>query len=247
MRVRTFPLLLSSVVPALLSAQGNVATPNPPPQIVVEGRGEARVVPDRATMRIAVQTRQKTAALSAAENARRQRAVIDTLRALGIPASRISTVDYSIYPEQSYPEPRPTGEAREPVTTGYVVNNTVLVEVHKLEQVGALIDAALAKGANMITSLDFGSSNTDADRRRALAEAIKSARGDADAMAAAAGGSVGELLEVNAGMYSQPPIMYGRANMKDMAAQSATPISSGSQVLTVSVTTRWSLVGGSRR
>lgn len=247
MRVRTLSLLFATCGPALLSGQGSVSIPTAPPQIVVEGRGEARVVPDRATLRIAVQTRQKTAAQSASENARRQRAVIDTLRALGIPASRISTVDYSIYPEQSYPEPRSTGEAREPVITGYVVNNTVLVEVHKLEQVGALIDASLAKGANMITSLDFGSSNTDADRRKALAEAIKAARGDAEAMAAAAGGSLGELLEVNSGSSSQPPIIYGRANIQDMAAKQSTPISSGTQVLTVVVMTRWSLVSGSRR
>lgn len=246
MRARTLALLFATCIPALLSGQGAVPIPTAPPQIVVEGRGEARVVPDRATLRIAVQTRQKTAAQSAAENARRQRAVIDTLRALGIPASRISTVDYSIYPEQSYPEPRSTGEAREPVITGYVVNNTVLVEVHNLEQVGALIDASLAKGANMITSLDFGSSNTDADRRKALAAAIKAARGDAEAMAAAAGGSVGELLEVSSGSSSQPPIIYGRANMQEMTKQS-TPISSGTQVLTVIVMTRWSLVGASRR
>lgn len=223
------------LLPAAAGGQSQAMPHAPlPPQIVVQANGSIRVTPDRASLRIAVQTREKTAALAAASNARRQRAVIDTLRTLGIPANRISTVDYSINPDMRY-EPE-----REPVIIGYVVSNSVLVEVQKLEQVGMLIDAALAKGANQISSLQFESSNTDAPRRTALADAIKRARGDAEAAAAAAGGVLGELLEVTTMSSSPPPIIYGYAKMaRADAMQAETPISAGSQDLTVSVTTRW--------
>mgnify|MGYP006150486027 CR=1 FL=1 len=54
--------------------------------------------------------------------------------------------------------------------------------------VGRIIDTAISKGANMISSLNFYASNTDAARRQAMALAIQRARLDAEAAATAAGG-----------------------------------------------------------
>src|SRR5215212_10864247 len=132
-------------VSAPLSAQqpANLATI---PQVVATARGEVKVVPDRANIQISVQTRGVTAAAAGAENARKQKAVIDGLRALGIDAKDISTSGYNVYPEQRY-EPN-----REPVIVGYNVTNTLSVELKSINMVGPAIDAALAKGANMINS-----------------------------------------------------------------------------------------------
>jgi uncharacterized protein YggE len=63
------------------------------------------------------------------------------------------------------------------------VTNTVLAEVRRLNQVGPVIDAALSRGANMITSLQFYASNTETARRTAIAAAIEKARADAEAAA----------------------------------------------------------------
>src|SRR5919201_2992179 len=65
-----------------------------PPQVVTSGRGEAKLAPDRATIEVGVQTRAATAAAAAADNARKQRAVIDTLRKLGLAQEQISTVNF---------------------------------------------------------------------------------------------------------------------------------------------------------
>ena len=134
-------------------------------EIVTSAAGESRVTPDRATIFIGVQTRAASAAQASADNARRQRAVLDTLRALGIPGEHLSTIDFSVTPEQNY---NPQGGDRTPRITGYTVSNTVRVEVEKVDQIGKLIDAALAKGANGINSLQFSSSNADPARRTAL-------------------------------------------------------------------------------
>src|SRR5207245_866790 len=61
------------------------------PQVIATGAGEARVAPDRATIYIGVQSRAPTASAAGADNARRQRAVIDTLRALGLAGDRVPT------------------------------------------------------------------------------------------------------------------------------------------------------------
>ena len=221
-------------VSAPLSAQqpGNNATI---PQIAIAARAEVKVVPDRANIQISVQTRGETAAAAGTENARKQKAVIDALRALGIDAKDISTAGYNVYPEQRY-EPN-----KEPVIVGYNVTNTLSVELKSINMVGPAIDAALAKGANMINSLQFYASNTDAARQDAIGMAVRKARADADAAAKAAGGSITGLLEITVGSYYAPPPRPIEMRIKGaVAAQAAdTPISAGDQTVAVDITTRW--------
>lgn len=226
---------------APLAAQ-NSAFIAPPPQVSVSSRGEIKVTPDRATIRISVQTKGATAAAAAADNASKQRAVIDALRSLGLGEKDISTSDYSVTPEQRY-EPN-----KEPTVVGYNVTNTLSVEVTSLKLVGPVIDAALAKGANMITSLQFSSSNTEAARRQAITIAVQRARGDADAAARAAGGSLGALLEVSIGGYSSPPPRPFDMKIAStaMRAQVETPVDPGEQTISADVTTRWAFIVGSR-
>lgn len=202
------------------------------PTITATGHGEARVTPDRATLSIGVQTKAATAAQASADNARKQRAVIDALKSLGITDAQISTVEYSVYPESA-----PTnGTERTPRIVGYTVSNTVRVDVQKIDRLGALIDAALGSGANAISSLDFYSSDEDDARRTALALAVQRARGDAEAMARGAGGRLGDLVDLTSQAGARP-IEFG-ARMS-LAAAAATPISPGSETVSVDVAGRW--------
>ncbi|HVF39844.1 MAG TPA: SIMPL domain-containing protein, partial [Gemmatimonadaceae bacterium] len=134
--MKIFILSALIALSAPLSAQEGT-TIAPVASISVGARGEVKVSPDRAAIQISVQTRAVTAAAAASENARKQKAVIDALRALGLAASDISTINYNVYPEQRY-EPN-----REPTVVGYNVTNTVLVELKTLTMVGPVIDAAL--------------------------------------------------------------------------------------------------------
>jgi hypothetical protein len=211
------------------------------PQIVASGRGEEHVTPDRARVSIGVQTEARTAAAAAAENARKQKMILDTLRGLGIPAAQITTTGYNVFPQQRFDE-----KTRTSSIIGYTVSNTVVVELRKIEQTGAVLDAALGRGANMISGLDLYAANLDEPRRKALASAVASARGDAEALARAAGGSLGELLEMSSNAMEGPPVPMPRMAMRaDMAqAASSTPISEGTQTVTAMVSARWRFVSG---
>src|SRR6185503_13974848 len=114
--------------------------------IVVNGRGEVRVVPDLAIITIGVQTRAITAAEATAENSRKQAAVVSAIKAKGIAAPQIGTSGFSVQPETQYDQ---RGQAA-PKTTGYLVSNTVTVELRRTELVGPVIDGALTAGANQI-------------------------------------------------------------------------------------------------
>jgi uncharacterized protein YggE len=228
-----------SLTPLTLQSQDSRALNEPIPQISVTGRGEIKVSPDRATIQISVQTRAATAAAAAAENANKQQSVMTALRALGLGNDQLSTINYNVYPEQRYEQ------GKEPVIVAYNVTNTVLVDVRKLSQVGPVIDAALAHGANMITSLQFYASNTEAARRTAIGVAIEKARADAEAAARAARGSLGTLLGIDIVGYSPPPprpmMMMKQAGG---VAQADTPINPGDETLTVEVGTRWRFISG---
>jgi len=238
MKIKIWALLGTVMAPLALHAQDTRAPFELIPQIAVTGRGEVKVSPDRATIQISVQTRASTAAAAAAENANKQQAVLAALRALGLGNDQLSTINYNVYPEQRYEQ------GKEPVVVAYNVTNTILAEVRKLSQVGPVIDAALSHGANMITSLQFYASNTEAARRTAIATAIEKARADAEAAARAARGTLGTLLEINIGAYSPPPprpmMLLKRADV----AQAETPINAGEETLAVEVSTRWRFIPG---
>lgn len=217
------------------------------PDIVTAATGEARVTPDRAQVHIGVQTRAATAAQAGSDNAAKLRAVIDAVKAKGIPAEQIATSEYNLYPEYDHQEQPRTGP-QGPRVIGYVANNTVRVEVRRLDQVGPVIDAALSAGANMVNMIQFFASNVDAARRSALAEAVSRARGDAEALARAAGGSLGALLELNTQSPPVRPFAAERLMRASGAADVQTPIEPGQQTLAVWVSGRWAFVpGGSSR
>ncbi len=239
MKMRLLCLTAAGLLPVTGHAQDNIASPaSQIPQVVVTGHGEIKVSPDRATIQIAVQTRATTAAEAAAQNATKQQAVLSALKALGLTNDQLSTVNYQVYPEQRYEQ------GKDPVVSGYNVTNTIVADIRRLDQVGKVIDAALSHGANLISSLQFYSSNTQAARRTAIGSAIEMARADADAAARAAGGSLGPLLEVNVLAVSPPrpqPLMMARAAG---VAQSDTPINPGDETLGVDVMTRWRFIAG---
>jgi uncharacterized protein YggE len=187
---------------------------------------------------VGVQSRATTAAAAASDNARRQKAILDTLRALGLGSDQLSTVNYNVSPEMAYPT---TGSGT-PRVTGYTVTNTVRADLRRLDDVARAIDAALAKGANEVSSLQFYSSKADSARRAALAAAVADARMDAETLAKAAGGTLGALLELSTTEAPIRPIVAMRAPMAAMAEK--TPIEPGQQTVSATVTARWALVGG---
>lgn len=233
--------LVAFSLPAQQSSASPVGAMRSPSQISTSATGEARYVPDRAMISLGVQTRAATAAKASADNATKQRAVIDAIRAQGIADNQISTVNYNLNAEQEY---NPQAGDKAPRVTGYVATNTVQVEVKKIDQVGAVIDAAIAKGANQVNSLNFHSSAPDSLRRVAIADAYKQALADATVLAQAAGGRLGDLIELTTGGNGGPnpqPMMRLQA-----LAASSTPIETGEMTMRVAVMARWRFVEGAK-
>ena len=243
-------VIIAVSAPAWAIAQpGPSAAPAPaPPYIATTAVGESRVSPDRALVQVTVQSRSESAAGAAADNSTKQERVIAAVKAAGVAAPQIRTVGYRVSPEYAEPE-----RGRPPRVTGYRAGNTVQVEVRSVDNVGKVIDAALGAGATNIGSVGLYASNTDAARREAVQQAVTKARGEAEAAATAAGGTLGALIEltIDPGAIPRPMLQQVVATgaVMDMAGRMAvasTPVEPGESLVMAIVRVRWQFVPGPR-
>jgi uncharacterized protein YggE len=231
-------VLLLSASSRLLRAQDGGSAPSiKAPQLNASATGEIELRPDRATLMLSVESRGSTAAKAAGETAKRQKQVLDTLRALGIAAEQIQTASLQINPE--FVSAAPGGRTR---VSGYVATSTIRVDILKVEQVGAVVDAGLSGEATGIQGLQFGSSKEGEARKQALALAVSKAKGEAEAMAVAAGGALGGLIELNAQqdmprMYASAPMSFAKA-----ARSESMPVVEGTIRVSATVSGRWGFI-----
>lgn len=209
------------------------------PVLTVSASGEVELVPDRATLGVAVETRGRSAAEAATANARVQTAVMEAIKAAGISAAQIRTSALSVQPEYQYPD----GGGR-PTIVGYVAANRVTVEVRELARTGAVIDAALAKGATSVDGPRFSASEPAPAREAALEQAVRKARAEAEAIASAAGVRLGGVLEIST---DEAPVEVraedSMMRVRAMSAAPSTPIETGTLKVRASVTIKFLILG----
>jgi uncharacterized protein YggE len=232
-----------------LDAQTGQSAPQPVPlTIAATAVGETRVTPDRALVQVTVDSRGETAADAAAQNRSKQERVIEAVKAAGVASPQIRTAGYRVYPDYAQPE-----RGKAPRVTGYRANNTVQVEVRSVDNIGRVIDAALGAGATNIGSVGLYASNTDSARREAVRLAVTKARGEAESAAAAAGGTLGTMIEltIDPGAVPRPlmqSVMVTSAAMSmgsvgDMSvAPSYTPVEPGESLVLAVIRSRWPFV-----
>lgn len=204
-------------------------------KLTVTGEGRATAVPDMAMINLGVSTRAATAAEAMAQNATRQNAVIEALKAQGVEDRDIQTSGLNLSPEMSYSQ-----DSKPPVLTGYAAQNMVSVRVRKLEGLGATLDALVATGANEINSISFTREDMSAGEDEARADAISSARHRAEVMATAAGMRLGPLMALSDSAVSNGPVPM--MAMASRAAGDATPIAAGELTLNAIVSATYALL-----
>lgn len=236
------PAALASACAPVLSA-GTAAAQEPAQPMVTEQTvtttavGRVERAPDRAVLRVAVETFAETAEEAADQNAERTEAVLAALERLGIPEDHIRTTSYQVNPEYDYSpgEPRRPGEQR---LVGYRVVNMVQVTIDDIDRVGEIIDAAISAGANRIGGLSFQLRDPAAARQDAIREAVALARADAQAVADALGRRLGPALSVSTtGGAVPPPVPMMRLESRALdAAAAAAPIQPGELEVVAGVT-----------
>lgn len=209
-----------------------------PRTLHVEGVGEVKAEPNEGWIDVAVETQAPTAKAAGEENARRTERVIAALTAAGIPRQEIDTRNFNIYPVYTYPQ------NEEPKLVGYHANNTLSVHMRELARMGAIIDEALAAGANRVDGVRFALSNEEAVRAEALRQAAQRAHRQAEVLASSLGVRLGPVLDATTS--AEAPRIFSRMTF-EAATKATTPIQPGELTLTAQVTVVYAIEAGSPR
>lgn len=182
------------------------ATTNNFTRVTVVGESQTEVPPDTAVVSFSVVTQNVQAINAQQENARKIEAVIKALENTSAGAKQeVKTSNYNLTPEQDY-----SGSGL-PKIVGYEARNTITVTTDKLDQVGALIDAATKAGANSVEGIAFNLREDSTKRGDALGTATKQAMTKAEAIAASLGGKIVRVVETVEGGSSPTPIVYSNS------------------------------------
>ncbi|MGE5227063.1 MAG: SIMPL domain-containing protein [Planctomycetaceae bacterium] len=196
--------------------------------ITVTGTATIHAQPDEAVVSLGVRTQAATAQAAMQQNAQKMTAVLDAMHKLGIGGADLATTNVALDPVYSN-----GGNA----VIGFQAMNQLEVTVHDMNAVGGVIDAAVAAGANLAGGITFQLSDRNQGVNDALAKAVQHARSKADAMAAAADATVGDVVTIQEGT-TPTPVRYA---VPQAAEGVATPVNPPTIETSVQVTVTWAL------
>jgi uncharacterized protein len=196
-------LRTSVLLAAVLTATPALAAEAEHPRTVtVSGHGEIQAEPDRASVTLGIEARKpkleeaRAAVTAGVDN------VLKLTRDLKIDPKLVRTMRISVQPEYNW-----EGNARQRRLIGYYVARQVEIDLRDLDQLGQLLERAVDLGVNQVGDPRLDSSKRRDLEREALAKAVADARLNAEALAKAAGASIGAPRTISASSGFTPPPM----------------------------------------
>lgn len=198
--------------------------------ITVTGTGTATGVPDQAQFRFGVTTTGSTAKEALDANSAAMEIVIEAVKGAGVAEEDIKTQQVSVFPSFS-------DEGR--TIASWTASNAVSALIREIGEAGQVIDAAVNAGANEIFGPSLTISDTDELMTQAGEAAIAQARLKAQALAEAAGVSLGGIVSI---VESGAPIIPAPFAAAEAAAEFGdVPIEPGTQEVRTSVTVTFAI------
>jgi uncharacterized protein len=230
--MRSFTALTLAAALALPMAVPALAQEVAPPMINVTGTGVVDAAPDIATLSIGVTTQGDTAAAALAANSAALEAVLARLSAAGIAPADMQTSNLSLNPNW-------TGyDTNTPVISSYIASNMLTITIRQLDGLGAVLDAAVADGANTLNGLTFAVADPNPLLNEARKAAVADARAKAELLATAAGVKLGKIVSIAETTAGVPPMpMY-----KSELSAAPVPVVGGEVEMSASITIFYEIV-----
>jgi len=205
------------------------------PLVTVSGHGETNVPPDIAQVTIGVDVTKATLQDAQQEATTRANQIIDTVKAAGVAAQDIQTINYNVSVLTN------TGkDADRTEVKGFEIVNQVQVTVRDIAKLGELLDAVVQAGANAIDGVTFTVDDPTEAARQARIDAVADAHAKAEELAAAAGMTLGPVVSIAEG--TAPPAITPIAADAEVAMKAApVPVEIGSNTVSVDVTLTYQL------
>ena len=214
-------------------ARAETGAASGPRTITLTATGYVSGVPDIAQVSTGVISEAKTATAALEANKSAMAKVIAALKKSAIAAKDMQTTTITVSPRYSSYR-----SASGRTITGYRVQNQVRFSTKDVDALGAVLDKAVAAGANALNSISFAISNADTLLDEARKDAMQTAFRKAALYAAAAKATLGEVLKIDETVQRTAPVArYRQAS----ASSPPVPIEKGTQSLSVRVRVTFSL------
>ena len=237
MRVLVAVLVLLGALCLVPAMAANGDTSTDVRTISTSATGEVYATPDRADVRLGVQTENADVMTAQQENAVIMNRVMDAILATGVPKENIQTSGYSVYPVYDQ-----SSNIFGQKVKYYQVTNTVQITLTDVGMTGEVIDAAVAAGANQVQNIAFSLSpeKEQSLRDQVITEAVTMTRADADAVAAALGVTITGVQDATVGGY-YAPVSYRSVSggAVDMASSVPTPVEPGQVTVSATVSVNY--------
>ena len=228
------PLLAASALSVPAAAEVQVTSSGPVVALTVQESVEAE--PDIVNVSAGVTTQARTAVEAMRLNATEMTAVIDRIKALGVPERDIQTTGINLGAMYDYNQ-----ATQRQVFRGYQASNRVSVKLRQVDRTGEVLDALVAAGATDLNGPEWSIDDDTAARAQARRQAMDTARTQALEYARAGGYSDIRLLEVSETIVpSRPMPMFGRV-LAEQAAAAPTPVQPGMVQASVVVTVSYEM------
>lgn len=202
--------------------------------ITVTGSGTVNGTPDTISFQIGVSTTDPTATAALTENDIKMSALEKALEKNGVTKKDMQTTGLNIYQNTN----------NQGIVTGFSVDDTLTVTMHKVKLAGNAIDAAARAAGNgiQLDGVSFTITNDSSLLRAARVRAMHNARLAAGQLAKAGDASVTGIVKVtdneNQSSGGPVPLAFNAASLK-----AGVPIQTGSQPINVQVTVVYRLNG----
>ena len=202
--------------------------------ISLSASGAVKTTPDKVDISTGVTTEAKTAREALDQNTEAMAKVVEALKADGIDAKDIQTVNFLVGPVYEV-----KAEGKPPVVVGYRVTNQVRITLHDIKKLGAILDKVVTLGSNQIDSIEFGVEEPEALKDEARKLALKNVTDNAKLYAEAAGVGLGQILSITEEESSYQPRYAPMATRMDSAKE--VPIEAGTASVEVRVRVSWEI------
>lgn len=213
-------------------------------KITLSSSETVEVVPDMAEIVFCVTTQHEQAGECQQENTRKLNELLEFLKGQGFDEKKIKTSGFSLDTRYDW-----SGNRQEII--GYEMRTQVTVTDIPADSVGSLLSKGVESGANEIYSVSWFSSEYDKAYSEALAKAVDLAKTKGEALAAASGKKLGEVLSIQEygdsqyGRYVTDTAMMKNAAVMETAAAGAADmgVMPGEMQITANISIEFELAG----
>lgn len=183
-----------------------------PRLITVTGNADIKVPPSKAVINFSIKNTDKSAEKVRISNNDASKAVLNSIRKLGIPENKIHFENLSIQEEYEYNNK--TGQS---TLKGYKAYRTFNIEIDKnnssktlAELASEIVTAVVTDNSNQLESIEYGLIDREKIKTEVIQLACKNAKEKAEGMLKALGANLGQVQSIRES--GSMPMPYSRRN-----------------------------------